>query len=77
MKCLICRRGATTPGTTDVVLDRDQAIIIIRDVPADVCEECDEYYLAEDVALEVERLADIALGGGAEVAVVRYPAAAA
>jgi len=31
-----------------VVLERGQTTVVIKDVPADICENAGEYYLTED-----------------------------
>jgi len=45
MKCVICKTGDTHPGTTTVTLQRARTVVVIRDVPAEICEDCGEYYL--------------------------------
>ena len=52
MKCVICKTGRTHPGTTTVTLQRDNSVVVIRDVPAEICEDCGEYYLSKPVASE-------------------------
>lgn len=53
MKCVICKTGHTHPGTATVTLQRDNSVVVIRDVPAEICEDCGEYYLTEPVARRV------------------------
>jgi len=60
MRCLICKRGSTEPGTTTVTLERDGLIMVIKGVPAQVCENCGEAYVDEKVASDVG-------GGGGEI----------
>lgn len=72
MKCVICKTGATQPGATTVTLERCTTTVVIKGVPADVCDNCGEYYLSEDVAAQVEDLAEAAVSHGAEVEVLRY-----
>jgi YgiT-type zinc finger domain-containing protein len=74
MKCVICRLGETNTGLTTVTLERGQAAVIIRDVPADICENCGEYYLSEAVAEKVQNLAEQAFQHGVEIEVLRYAA---
>ena len=62
MRCLICKRGSTEPGTTTVTLERDGLIMVIKGVPAQVCENCAEAYVDEKVAC---RASDVG-GGGRE-----------
>ena len=42
MKCAICKNGETYPGTTTVTLTRGEATIVIKNVPAEVCDNCGE-----------------------------------
>ncbi len=72
MKCLICREGETGQGITTVTLERDKSAIIIRGVPADVCENCGEYYLDDETARKVYDLAESAVQRGAEVEILRF-----
>lgn len=74
MKCVICRMGQTRPGTVTVTLQRGDCTIVFRDVPADVCENCGEYYLDESVAERLLDKAEQACQSGAEVGILRYAA---
>ena len=74
MSCSICRKGDTKPGQTTVTLERGAATIIIKGVPAQICEDCGEYYLSEEVARDVYARADAAVRNGAEVEILRYAA---
>jgi YgiT-type zinc finger domain-containing protein len=74
MKCVICRHGETTAGLVTVTLQRDQTVVIMRDVPAEVCRNCGEYYLDESVAAKVYREAEAAAARRAEVEILRYAA---
>ncbi len=74
MKCVICKLGETIEGVTTVTLERGQATIIIKDVPAAICENCGEYYLSEEVTEKVQNLAEQAFQHGVEIEVLRYAA---
>jgi YgiT-type zinc finger domain-containing protein len=74
MRCVICRVGETTAGAVTVTLERDGTVVVIRDVPAAVCENCGEYYLDEAVANKVYRQGEEAVARRAEVEIVRYAA---
>jgi YgiT-type zinc finger domain-containing protein len=58
MKCTICKTGETHPGTTTVTLQRENSVIVIRDAPAEKCENCGEYYLGEPTASRAYAAAD-------------------
>ncbi len=45
MKCTICKTGHTHPGIATVTRQGDNAVVVLRNVPADICEDCGEYYL--------------------------------
>lgn len=74
MKCVICKHGETAPGPVTVTLQRGATVVIMRDVPADVCRNCGEYYLDEPIATKVYREADSAVARRAEVESFRYAA---
>ncbi|NJL53224.1 MAG: type II toxin-antitoxin system MqsA family antitoxin [Hydrococcus sp. SU_1_0] len=74
MQCVICKHGNTQSGLVTVTLQREDCIVILKQVPADVCENCGEYYLNEAVTEEVLKLAEDAVSKGAEVEILRYAA---
>ena len=74
MKCVICKLGETHEGVATVTLERDHTTVIIKEVPAAICENCGEYYLSEDVTEKVQHLAEQAFQHGVEIEVVRYAA---
>lgn len=53
MKCVICKTGDTYPGKATVTLQRGRTVVVVRDVPAEICENCGEYYLDEATARRV------------------------
>jgi YgiT-type zinc finger domain-containing protein len=74
MNCLICKTGTTQQGTTTVTLERDTTVIVIKDVPAQVCDNCGEYYLSEEVSSRIYALAEEAVKRKVEVEVLHYAA---
>lgn len=40
MPCVLCKHGDTVPGRVTVTLQRDETTVVIRDVPAEGCENC-------------------------------------
>ena len=74
MNCLICKQGQTQPGFVTVTLDREGAIVVFKRVPAEVCENCGEYYLSDEVTGELLERAEEAISSGAEVEIRRYAA---
>lgn len=74
MKCVICGTGEPAPGTATVTLTRGETTLIIKGVPADVCDNCGEYYLSDDITERVMTIAPQAVASGAEVEIRRFAA---
>lgn len=74
MQCRICKTGLFEPGFTTVILERDNAVVVIKDVPAQVCDNCGEYYLSEDVSTCIYALAEESVKRKVEAEVLRYAA---
>ena len=63
MVCLVCKHKRFKKGTTILPVERGNAILLITDIPARVCENCGETYLDEETAQEVQDLANETLSG--------------
>jgi YgiT-type zinc finger domain-containing protein len=74
MQCVICKHGNTQSGLVTITLQREDCIVILKQVPAEVCENCGEYYLDELVTEGVLKRAEEAVTKGAEVEILRYAA---
>ena len=74
MKCVICKHGETQEGKVTVTLQREGTTIIVKDVPAEVCENCGEYYLSEPVTEKLFARAEEAVKNGTEVEIFRFAA---
>lgn len=74
MKCVICKQGETASGITTVTLRRGECTLIFKDVPADLCDNCGEYYLSEAVTEKLLQQAEAAIQAGAELEILRFAA---
>ena len=74
MKCVICKTGETRPGKVTVTLQRGETTVLIKDVPAEVCGNCGEYYLDETVTRKIYGQAEDAVARHTEVEILRYAA---
>lgn len=74
MECVICKHGQTHPGKVTVTLQRGESTIIFKEVPAEICENCGEYYLSDEIPEQLMQRAEEALLHGAEVEIVRFAA---
>jgi len=71
MKCLICKNTHMKEGTTILPIERGNAILLITDIPAQVCTNCGEPYLNEETARDVQKLANETLAGEVSYAEAR------
>jgi YgiT-type zinc finger domain-containing protein len=74
MNCVICKQGQTQAGWVTVTLEREGVIVVFKRVPAEVCDNCGEYYLSDEVTGELLKRAEEAIASGAEVEIRRYAA---
>jgi rRNA maturation endonuclease Nob1 len=55
-------------------MQRGNCTVIFKGVPADICENCGEYFVDESVTRELLRRAEVAAQNGAEVEILSYAA---
>jgi YgiT-type zinc finger domain-containing protein len=74
MKCVICEFGETEPGTATITLEREATIIVIKSVPADVCQVCGEAYTDQEVTRNLLRIAEERAQSGPKEEFIQYVA---
>jgi len=74
MTCAICKTGKMKPGMVTVTFQRGDTTVVIKKVPAELCDNCGEYYLDDAVAEWVYSQAENASARSAEVEVLQYAA---
>ena len=75
MKCAICKHGKTKSGTATVTLTRDQLTLVVKGVPAQVCQSCGEEYVDASTTAQLLQTAENATQAGVQVDVRQYVAA--
>jgi YgiT-type zinc finger domain-containing protein len=75
MKCVICKTGTMFEGQVTVTLEKNGSIILIKEVPAHICDVCEHYYLDESVTEEVLKRGKEGLLKGAELEVLKLKVA--
>ena len=74
MKCVICKNGNLENGKTTVVLERKGVTVVFKEVPAQVCDQCGEAYLNDDISKKVfEEAGNVS--DGTEVNIRKFSAA--
>ena len=72
MKCVICKQGETQSGTATVTLERANLTLVVKRVPAEVCQNCEEEYVGEETALQLFKTAEEVAQAGAQVDIREY-----
>lgn len=62
----ICR-GTTMGATTKFSVDKGEPLIVVRDVPATVCEQCGEEWIDDETCAKLERIVDYARAKNGQV----------
>lgn len=75
MNCVICKHGVLHDGTTTLTLERNGALLVFKNIPARVCDNCGEAYLDDAVTQQLLADAERATDAGVEVDVRHYVAA--
>ena len=71
MNCVLCKANLSD-GKVNHIVDLGERIIIIKNVPANVCVQCGEYYVDTETALKLEPVVEEARKIKAEVFIVKY-----
>jgi YgiT-type zinc finger domain-containing protein len=75
MKCVICKKAYTKPGTTSITFERGCLTMVVKCVPAQVCPNCGEAYISENVTAKLIKDAEERASTGAQVDIRQYVAA--
>ena len=71
MNCIVCK-GELTKKEINHIVDLDGHIIIVKNVPAEVCKQCGESFFENEVALRLEKIVDEIRNNKAEITIVNY-----
>ncbi|OUQ56203.1 YgiT-type zinc finger domain-containing protein [Tyzzerella sp. An114] len=71
MTCFMCK-GILEDKLTNFIADLENCIIIVKDVPSQVCTQCGEVSYSNDVAKRLEEIINITKNALTEIAVVHY-----
>ena len=71
MDCVMCK-GLMEVKAINHIVDKDDRITIIKNVPAKVCKQCGESYVDHSVAVKLEELLDKYSSNNVEVLIINY-----
>ncbi len=74
--CMFCKNKTYSESVTTHVVNYNNCIIIIRNVPCLECEQCGEKYYTDEVAEKLEKIVESAKKLMQEISVVDYQNAA-
>ena len=72
MKCVICKQGETAPGQTTLALERESTTVVFKRVPAEVCGNCGEAYISQEISAKLLEAAEAAVRSGVLVDVREF-----
>jgi YgiT-type zinc finger domain-containing protein len=70
--CFVCPEGEYQTGTATRTLEDGNTILVVKEVPALVCDKCGDAAFSETVSERLEGLLDEAAAAGVESEVRRY-----
>jgi YgiT-type zinc finger domain-containing protein len=74
MKCVLCKNGETIKGFATVTLQKENTTVVFKKVPADICENCGEYYLDENITENLLTRANKSAKNKKEIEVLQFAA---
>jgi len=69
--CPICG-GTRRAGSTTFTIDYKSGVLVVRNVPADVCSQCGEEWIADDIASKLQAVSEGARTEKRQVEVVDF-----
>lgn len=75
MMCPLCRNGTLASGTADATMSHEGVTVVVRGVPASVCDNCGEEYFEAEITQHLLDIAREAAAAGVVVDVRDYVAA--
>jgi len=72
--CGICQHRGTTPGTTTIPLERGDFLLVMRRVPAEICENCGEAFIDAETTSQILAEAEALAKSGVQVEVRSFAA---
>ena len=71
MNCFMCK-GKLEEKNTTFMVELDNCIIIIKNVPSLVCEQCREVLYSNEVSKKLEKLVNAVRNSITEITIINY-----
>ena len=72
-KCYFCKIGDVKPGFVTVPETTASLTVVLKEVPAKVCNNCSEHYFDSEVVARLEKIITDTQNAGIEILVRKYP----
>jgi len=72
MKCSLCKRGERKDETVTLTLERGKTTLVIKDVPARVCDQCGDEVFSEEVTRRTFDMLKDSVRRGVQVEVTSF-----
>ena len=74
MKCVLCRNGETQNGEMLFTISRDRVAVVVKNVPAQVCQNCGETCVDDVTASRIFNQAGELVKSDNEVEILHFAA---
>lgn len=71
MNCFMCKGKLENKNTT-FMTELDKCIVIVKNVPSQVCKQCGEVSYSNEVAKQLEKLVNSVKNAMTEITVINY-----
>jgi len=71
MKCFFCKSELEQVNSA-LTLELENCIIVIKDVPTEICERCGQKSYSDDVAARIEEITDQSRDTLTEIVIVHF-----
>jgi len=67
-------KGDLTDGTISYSADHNSQFLLLREVPALICNQCGEFYLDDETLARIEKIIESAKMNNVEIEVLKFAA---
>lgn len=71
MKCFMCK-GSLEDKLTTFMIDLGNCIVIVKNVPSQVCKQCGDVSYSNEVATQIEKLVNEVRNAYTEIVITNY-----
>ncbi|MDX2190042.1 MAG: type II toxin-antitoxin system MqsA family antitoxin [Bacteroidota bacterium] len=75
MECVVCKNGNMVEGSTTITFEKEGQIVLFKNVPALVCQNCGHFTITEEQTEIILSRANNSIKSGAELEVLNLKVA--